>query len=103
MGCFNKTGFFSHLPITCGDDIALFVCADTYTGKYRKDDTPIGIRLPSTTIRIIALNVLPIVTEIISLNSIAFVVIGVYNDGFKFCLEFIVKVKELIQLCYLFL
>ena len=38
MGCFNKTGFFSHLPITYGDEIALFVCADTYTGKYRKDD-----------------------------------------------------------------
>ena len=43
MGCFNKTGFFSHLPITCGDEIVLFVCADTYTSKNRKDDTPIGI------------------------------------------------------------
>lgn len=43
MGCFNKTSFFSHLPITCGDEIVLFVCADTYTSKYRKDDTPIGI------------------------------------------------------------
>ena len=43
MGCFNKTGFFSHLPITCGDEIVLFVCADTYTSKHRKDDTPIGI------------------------------------------------------------
>ena len=43
MGCFNKTSFFSHLPITCGDEIVLFVCADTYTNKYRKDDTPIGI------------------------------------------------------------
>ena len=28
MGCFNKTGFFSHLPITCGDKIVMFVCAD---------------------------------------------------------------------------
>lgn len=43
MGCFNKTGFFSHLPITCGDEIVLFVCADTYTSKNRKDDTPIGV------------------------------------------------------------
>jgi hypothetical protein len=43
MGCFNKTGFFSHLPITYGDEIVLFVCADTDTGKNRKDDTPIRI------------------------------------------------------------
>ena len=43
MGCFNKTAFFSHLPITCGDEIVLFVCADTYTSKHRKSDTPIGI------------------------------------------------------------
>ena len=26
MGCFNKMGFYSHLPITAGDEIMLFIC-----------------------------------------------------------------------------
>jgi len=41
MGCFNKTGFFSHLPITYGDDIVLFVCANTQ--HERIDSTPIDV------------------------------------------------------------
>lgn len=28
MGCFNKMGFYSHLPITAGDEIVMFICAD---------------------------------------------------------------------------
>jgi len=41
MGCFNKTGFFSHLPITYGDEIVLFVCADTLNGNTKRESTPI--------------------------------------------------------------
>ena len=33
MGDFNKTGFFSHLPITYGDEIVMFVCANTKCGE----------------------------------------------------------------------
>ena len=29
MGCFNRTGFLSHLPITYGDEIVVFLLADT--------------------------------------------------------------------------
>ena len=43
MGCFNKTAFYSHLPITCGDDIVMFVCADTLTRSCRRECTPISI------------------------------------------------------------
>jgi hypothetical protein len=43
MGCFNKTGFFSHLPITYGDEIVMFVCADSYSRSCARDDTPISI------------------------------------------------------------
>lgn len=43
MGCFNKTAFYSHLPITCGDDIVMFVCADTTSRFCRIDCTPISI------------------------------------------------------------
>ena len=43
MGCFNKTGFFSHLPITCGDEIVMFVCADSYSRSCTRDDTPISV------------------------------------------------------------
>lgn len=28
MGCFNQMGFVSHLPITEGDEIVFFICAD---------------------------------------------------------------------------
>jgi hypothetical protein len=28
MGCFNKMGFISHLPITYDEDIVLFICGD---------------------------------------------------------------------------
>ena len=41
MGCFNKTGFFSHMPITYGDEIVLFVCADTLNGNTKRESTPI--------------------------------------------------------------
>lgn len=43
MGCFNKTGFFSHLPITYGDEIVMFVCADSYSRSCTRDNTPISI------------------------------------------------------------
>lgn len=43
MGCFNKTGFFSHLPITYGDEIVLFVCVDTLNGDVKRDSTPIDV------------------------------------------------------------
>lgn len=43
MGCFNKTGFFSHLPITYGDEIVLFVCADSYSRSCTRDNTPISV------------------------------------------------------------
>jgi len=31
MGCFNKTAFYSHLPITYGDDIVMFVFSNQYS------------------------------------------------------------------------
>ena len=40
MGCFNKTGFFSHLPIQYGDEIVLFVFADQSKG-YKRSSCPI--------------------------------------------------------------
>ena len=43
MGCFNKTAFYSHLPITYGDDIVMFVCADSISRFCRRDCTPISI------------------------------------------------------------
>lgn len=43
MGCFNKTGFLSHLPITCGDEIVMFVCADSYSRSCTRDNTPISV------------------------------------------------------------
>jgi len=43
MGCFNKTGFFSHLPITYGDEIVMFVCADRYSRACTRDNTPISV------------------------------------------------------------
>lgn len=47
MGCFNKIGFYSHLPITCGDDIVYFICISK---KYKNHDTtpiaPFGILEP---------------------------------------------------------
>ena len=45
MGDFNKTGFFSHLPITYGDEIVMFVCANTKCGERGSeiDSTPINV------------------------------------------------------------
>ena len=31
MGCFNKTAFYSHLPITYGDNIVMFVFSNQYS------------------------------------------------------------------------
>lgn len=31
MGCFNKTAFYSHLPITYGDEIVMFVFSNQYS------------------------------------------------------------------------
>ena len=45
MGCYNRTGFFSHLPITAGEDIVMFLCADVSRAfnNNRKDSCPISI------------------------------------------------------------
>ena len=43
MGCFNRTGFYSHLPITYGDDIVMFMCADTSKIYNGKDSCPISV------------------------------------------------------------
>ena len=43
MGCFNKTAFFSHLPITYGDEIVMFLCADTSYSRCLRDECPIDI------------------------------------------------------------
>ena len=43
MGCFNRTGFYSHLPITYGDDIVVFMCADTSKLYNGKDSCPISV------------------------------------------------------------
>lgn len=40
MGCFNKTAFYSHLPITYQDEIVVFVLAEQ---KYRTDSCPVYI------------------------------------------------------------
>ena len=42
MGCFNKTGFYSHLPITYGDEIVVFIFIDE-SKNYRRDDCPICV------------------------------------------------------------
>lgn len=42
MGCFNKSGFISHLPIQSGDEIALFILVGE-NGTYPFDSTPNGI------------------------------------------------------------
>ena len=42
MGCFNKIGFYSNLPITCGEDIVLFPCYMP-TRKESFDTSLIGI------------------------------------------------------------
>ena len=42
MGCFNKTGFLSHLPIQYGDEIVMFVCADESKAHHRSS-CPIGL------------------------------------------------------------
>lgn len=42
MGCFNKMGFYSHLPITYGDDIVMFICVDN-THSYESDANSIYI------------------------------------------------------------
>ena len=44
MGCFNKTGFYSHLPIAGGDDVFVFVCAKQVSDDPRQDNQcPIGL------------------------------------------------------------
>lgn len=43
MGCFNRTGFYSHLPITYGDDIVMFMCADTSNLYGKSDSCPISV------------------------------------------------------------
>jgi hypothetical protein len=45
MGCYNRTAFFSHLPITGGEDIVMFLCADVSRAfsNNRNDSCPISI------------------------------------------------------------
>ena len=45
MGCYNRTAFFSHLPITAGEDIVMFLCADVSRAfsSGRSDSCPISI------------------------------------------------------------
>ena len=47
MGCFNKIGFYSHLPITYDNDIVYFICISK---KYKNHETtpiaPFGILEP---------------------------------------------------------
>lgn len=47
MGCFNRCGFYSHLPITYDDDIVCFICA---SHKYKNHETtpiaPFGVLEP---------------------------------------------------------
>ena len=43
MGCFNKTAFYSHLPITASDEIVMFVCANSISSRTRRDSTPISV------------------------------------------------------------
>lgn len=43
MGCFNKTAFYSHLPITASDEIVMFVCANSISSHTRRDSTPISV------------------------------------------------------------
>ena len=33
MGCFNSSGFFSHLPLQCGDEMVAIVCYGSSNGK----------------------------------------------------------------------
>lgn len=42
MGCFNKMGFYSHLPITAGDEIVMFICVDN-TQSNKSNNNPIYI------------------------------------------------------------
>lgn len=42
MGCFNKMGFYSHLPITYGDDIVMFICVDN-TQTNERNNCPIYV------------------------------------------------------------
>lgn len=42
MGCFNKMGFYSHLPITAGDEIVMFICVDN-TQSNKGNNNPIYI------------------------------------------------------------
>ena len=42
MGCFNKIGFYSHLPIKYGDKIVIFLCT-TIKNVQRNDANPIYI------------------------------------------------------------
>ena len=37
MGCFNKIGFHSKLPIKYGDEIVMFIC---FSHGHINDDTP---------------------------------------------------------------
>ena len=43
MGCFNRTAFYSHLPITASDDIVLFMLGDTSKAYRGTDACPISV------------------------------------------------------------
>lgn len=42
MGCYNRSGFFSHLPLENGDEMVAFVCFGSRNKHNRFDNCPIG-------------------------------------------------------------
>ena len=50
MGCFNRSGFFSHLPLEYGDEMVAFVCFGSRNKHNRFDNCPIGVNSSLTPI-----------------------------------------------------
>lgn len=50
MGCFNRSGFFSHLPLEHGDEMVAFVCCGSRNKHNRFDNCPIGVNSTLTPI-----------------------------------------------------
>lgn len=50
MGCFNRSGFFSHLPLECGDEMVAFVCFGSRNKHNCLDNCPIGVNSSLTPI-----------------------------------------------------
>lgn len=50
MGCFNRSGFFSHLPLEYGDEMVAFVCCGSRNKHNRFDNCAIGVNSSLTPI-----------------------------------------------------